>query len=164
MTGVDVTAVAPSGALVGAGGVQLAIAERVIALPQLRGPEIEGLPSDAAGFLPVDDRGRVIGAPGVYAAGDATAGPLKHGGLAAQQAEHIAHEIAQRAGAPVSAGLPQLVLRAQVLEGAISRFVRAPVGSGGRGTNAVLSDEPLWWPPLKVAAPRLARHLAETRS
>src|SRR5829696_5074864 len=52
-------------------------ADLVVALPQPAGPAIPGLPADAHGFLPVDRYGRVDGAPAVWAAGDATARPLK---------------------------------------------------------------------------------------
>ena len=72
-------------------------ADLVVALPQPAGPAIAGLPCDAQGFLPVDRFGRVHGAAGVWAAGDATARPLKQGGLAAQQAEVAARSIAARA-------------------------------------------------------------------
>ena len=66
--------------------------------PARRSP---GCPSDPHGFLPVDRFGRVHGAAGVWAAGDATARPLKQGGLAAQQAEVAARSIAAALGAPV---------------------------------------------------------------
>ena len=74
-------------------------ADLVVALPQPAGPAIPGLPSDAHGFLPVDRYGHVLGAPGVWAAGDATARPLKQGGLAAQQAEVAARSLAAKLGA-----------------------------------------------------------------
>jgi sulfide:quinone oxidoreductase len=61
-------------------------ADRVVTLPTLAGPQITGLPVDAEGFIPVDAHGAVRGAYDVYAAGDAIAYPIKHGGLATQQA------------------------------------------------------------------------------
>ena len=54
--------------------------ERVVTLPILNGPAIDGLPHDEPGFLPVDAHGRVAGVPGVYAAGDATDFAIKQGG------------------------------------------------------------------------------------
>ena len=77
-------------------------ADAVVALPRITGPRLAGLPSTPDGFLPVDDFGRVEGAPSVYAAGDATDHPVKQGGLAAQQAEAAAAHIAALAGAPVT--------------------------------------------------------------
>jgi hypothetical protein len=47
-----------------------------VALTELEGPRIVGLPADRDGFIPVDAHGRVGGAAGVFAAGDATAFPI----------------------------------------------------------------------------------------
>jgi sulfide:quinone oxidoreductase len=73
--------------------------DRVITVPKLEGPRLEGLPADGQGFLLTDAHGRVRGVPGVYAAGDVTAFPLKHGGIACQQADAAAAHIAAQAGA-----------------------------------------------------------------
>ena len=67
--------------------------------PQLGGPALAGLPADERGFIPIDEHARVRGVPGVYAAGDGTNFPIKHGGLGTQQADAAAEEIAARAGA-----------------------------------------------------------------
>jgi sulfide:quinone oxidoreductase len=88
------------GALVVRGGLRLH-ADAVIALPRLVGPRIGGLTVDAAGFTPIDEHARVDGMPDVFAAGDATAGPVKQGGLATQQADAAAEAIAAEAGAPI---------------------------------------------------------------
>ena len=74
----------------------------MIALPRLRGRRIAGLPCDDDGFIPIDEHARVAGVPGVYAAGDITAGPIKQGGLAAQQADAAAEAIAAEAGAELT--------------------------------------------------------------
>ena len=157
LAGTEVVDVLESGALVGPGHRIVASPERVVALARLCGPVIHRLPHDEAGFIPVDDAGRVPGVDGVYAAGDATSGSLKHGGIGAQQAERAAHEIARRAGAPVASHSPRQVVRAELLEGVRHTFLRRPIEPGG---TAVLSHDALWWPPLKVAAPRLATYLA----
>src|SRR6266542_3668133 len=60
-------------------------ADRVVALPRLRGPRIDGLPQTVEGFLPVDAHGQVHGLADVFAAGDITSFPVKQGGIAAQQ-------------------------------------------------------------------------------
>ena len=52
----------------------------------------------AHGFIPVDSRCRVRGVQRVYAAGDATDFAIKHGGIAAQQADVAAQAIAALAG------------------------------------------------------------------
>src|SRR6266496_4112177 len=43
-------------------------ADRVVALPRLRGPRIDGLPQTVEGFLPVDAHGQVHGLADVFAA------------------------------------------------------------------------------------------------
>ena len=75
--------------------------DRVVTVPIVTGPAIEGLPHDAAGFLPVDDYGRVLGASCVYAAGDATNFSVKQGGIACQQADAAAEAIAADAGVAI---------------------------------------------------------------
>jgi len=46
-------------------------AERVVTLPTIVGPAIEGIAHDADGFIPIDPHGLVRGESDVYAAGDA---------------------------------------------------------------------------------------------
>src|SRR5215211_4006559 len=72
------------GVLTLGGGEQMP-ADQVVALPRLQGPVIEGLPTDADGFIATDDFGAVVGLPDVYAVGDATTFAIKQGGLAIQQ-------------------------------------------------------------------------------
>src|SRR5579872_1890416 len=103
-----------SGVLQLAGGGELR-ADRVVALPRLCGPALDGLPADDEGFIPIDCQGRVHGLDGVYAAGDATAGALKHGGLAAMQADAVAEAIAEQAGAAVAARPHPTVIRGLLL-------------------------------------------------
>ena len=99
------------GALVTRAG-DLIPADAVIALPQLRGPRIAGLPSEN-GFIPIDAHARVT--THVFAAGDATFGRVKQGGLAAQQADAAAEAIAAEAGAPVTPRPFTRILRARLL-------------------------------------------------
>ncbi len=77
-------------------------AKRVVALPELYGPSVRGIPLSEHGFLRVDVHGRVMEVEHVYAAGDATNFAVKYGGIAAQQADALAESIAAEAGAPVS--------------------------------------------------------------
>jgi len=72
--------------------------EAVVSLPRLEGRRIDGLPADADGFLQVDEHCGVIGAEGVFAAGDVTAFPVKQGGIATQQADVAVEAIAAAAG------------------------------------------------------------------
>ena len=93
-------------------------ADRVVTVPQLRGQRITGLHGAWWGFVPVDRLGRVEGMDDVYAAGDMIAFPIKHGGLAAQQADLIAQAIAHRAGARVPEPNPQVRVLHTQLRGA----------------------------------------------
>ncbi|HEY6835127.1 MAG TPA: FAD-dependent oxidoreductase [Gaiellaceae bacterium] len=131
-------------------------AERVIALPRLEGPHLEGLPCDRHGFLPIDDLCRVGGEPDVFAAGDATQFPLKQGGIATQQADTAAAGIAALAGAPVEPEPFKPVLRGLLMTGMAPRYLRSEPG----GTSSDVDTEPLWWPPAKIVGKHLAPFLA----
>jgi sulfide:quinone oxidoreductase len=134
-------------------------ADRVVSLPQLRGPFLPGLPHDLDGFIPTDLHGLVAGQPDVYAAGDATTCPIKQGGVATQQADAAGEAIAARAGADVEPRPFRPILRGMLLTGAAPRYLRADV-SGTAGDSSSASDQALWWPPSKIAGRWLAPYLA----
>jgi sulfide:quinone oxidoreductase len=134
-------------------------ADRVVALPRLRGPRIDGLPHTLDGFVPVDSHGRVQGLVDVYAAGDITTFPIKQGGLAAQQAEAAAEAIAAEAGAGLTPRPFRPVLRGLLLTGARPQYLRREV-TGGVGETDEASPDPLWWPPAKIVGRYLAPFLA----
>ena len=134
-------------------------ADRTVSLPRLAGPQLDGLPADAGGFIPVGPTGLVRGERDVFAAGDATNGPIKQGGVAAQQADAAAAAIAARAGADVDPHPFRPVLRGMLLTGEAPRYMRAEV-TGGRGQDSRVSDNALWWPPSKIAGKRLSPYLA----
>ena len=75
---------------------------RIIALPVLDGPGLAGVPRTADGFIPIDGHGAVPGMDDVFAAGDATACPVKHVDVACAQAATIADVLAATAGAAVT--------------------------------------------------------------
>jgi sulfide:quinone oxidoreductase len=133
-------------------------ADSIVSLPRLRGPNIPGLPSDDAGFIPIDLHARVRGLDDVYAAGDATDFPIKQGGIATQQADAAAEAIAARAGAAVEPQPFRPVLRGLLLTGETPRFMRAEV-SGGRGEDWEVSESALWWPPAKIAGRYLSPYM-----
>src|SRR5206468_1420995 len=54
-------------------------ADRVVAAPLLRGRRLTGVPADHSGFVPTDTFGHVHGLTDVYAVGDMTTSPIKHG-------------------------------------------------------------------------------------
>jgi sulfide:quinone oxidoreductase len=133
--------------------------DAVVTLPRLRGVPLAGVPQDEDYFIPVDATCRVRGLEGVFAAGDITTFPVNQGGLAAQQADVAAAEIAAAAGADVAPQSFQPVLRGLLLSRS-PLFLRAELG-GGRGPASVADSEALWWPAAKIASRFLSPYLAE---
>ena len=113
-------------------------ADRVVALPELRGRRITGVPANPSGFVPVDAFGRIEGLQNVYAAGDLTAFPIKQGGLAAQQADVVAHRLAEELGTSVKQIRTPQVVRARLVGGERPLFLRTEFDWRGHPTNAAL--------------------------
>jgi sulfide:quinone oxidoreductase len=153
------TSVAPVGFEEGVLGLaaerQIAV-DAVVALPQLEGPRLPGVPQDEHGFVPTDEYGWVLGLTDVYAAGDLTQFALKQGGTATQQADAAASSIAADAGAAVKPEPFRPVLRGLLLTGFVPRFLRAEA----TGAHSVVDTEPLWWPPAKIVGRYLTPFLA----
>jgi sulfide:quinone oxidoreductase len=144
-------------ARVGARGLEIAGAERiaverVVALPGLRGPRIDGVAHDDDGFIVTDRYQAVPGARAIWAAGDGTAFPVKQGGLAAQQADAAAASIAAHLGAAVVAEPFRPALRGLLLDPRGARLLERDTGEP--------SETDIWWPPSKIAARHLAPYLA----
>jgi sulfide:quinone oxidoreductase len=143
-----------------AGGLQLddgtaIAADHVVTLADVVARPVPGLPSDRAGFVPVDRYGRVAGEEAVYAAGEATSFPLRQGGIAAQQADVVAMSIAARyaGGAAPSPFAP--VLRGRLTTSGAPLYLQArPSG------QSLASHRALWSPPEKIAGRYVAPYLA----
>jgi sulfide:quinone oxidoreductase len=134
--------------------------DRVIALPELFGPSVRGLPSAEHGFIPVDRHGKVRGVERVYAAGDATDFAVKHGGASAQQADAAAESIAALAGVPIDPVLFDPLIHGMLLTGGRPKYLTAHI-TGGRGFSSTISDTPSWAPASKIAARYLAPYLEQ---
>jgi sulfide:quinone oxidoreductase len=133
--------------------------DRVVALPELCGPSIPGVPTyDSRGFIHVDAHGKVQGLEGVYAAGDATSFPIKFGGIAAQQADVAAQAIAADAGAPIERHKFKPVIHGVLLGAEKPLYLSAHI-TGGHGSASEVSESPTWSPPTKIAAKYLAPYL-----
>ena len=128
--------------------------DRVVTLPILSGPAIDGLPHDAAGFLPVDAYGRVTGVAGVYAAGDATDFEIKQGGIACEQADAAAEAIAADAGVAIEPTPFGAVLRGLLLTEHDTRWMQRNLGT----ESGAKVDE---WPRTKFAGRELSRLLRD---
>jgi sulfide:quinone oxidoreductase len=136
--------------------------DRVVSLPSLRGPEIEGVPQDVHGFIQAQPDGRVRRAGDVFVIGDAGPFPIKQGGIACQQADAVASTIARELGAAVEPIPFDPVLRGWLWDGGGGRFLRASL-PGGRDESSGVSSRtrPLCQPAAKVAGRFIAPFLEE---
>ena len=114
-------------------------ADRVIAAPRLVGRPLSGVPGSWHGFVPTDALGRVEGRDDMYAAGDMTTFPIKQGGIATQQADTIAADIAARAGGRPHSIWPVVrMLRARLIGGDRPLDLVAVLDDAGRTLDARL--------------------------
>jgi len=132
--------------------------DRAVALPELYGPAVRGIPLSEHGFLRTSPHGEVRDLDGVYAAGDCTDFPVKHGGVASQQADAVAEAIAARSGAPITPQPFQPIVHGMLLTDDKPLYLTARI-TGGHGFSSEVSDTPLWSPPSKIASRFLAPYL-----
>jgi sulfide:quinone oxidoreductase len=156
VTGADPVA-AHEGTLELRDGRRLA-AEHVVALPRVLGRRIDGVPRDAEDFIAVDEHARVEGLPHVYAAGDVTDQPFKHGGLAAQQADAAADAILAELGLPIAPRPFRPVIQGVLFSDREPTYLHAPLGEGAKAPSDPRPYS-LWWPPSKIAGRHLSPYL-----
>ena len=157
LTGAAVEVPAAGAVVVNPGDLRLTF-DRVVALPELVGPAIRGLPAGDDGFIAIDQYCRVRGVGAIYAAGDATDFVVKFGGIAAEQADVVAASIAGLAGADVKPEPFEPEIRGILLTGARPRYLTARL-TGGEGFASQISATASWSPPAKIAAKYLAPYL-----
>jgi sulfide:quinone oxidoreductase len=134
-------------------------ADRIVAMPELHGPSVPGVPGGpVGGFIPVDVHCKVPGIDRVWAAGDATDFAIKHGGIAAQQADVAAQAIAALAGVAPAPAPFHPVIHGILLTGGKPRYLSAHV-TGGHGSSSEITEAPTWSPATKIAAKYLAPYL-----
>jgi sulfide:quinone oxidoreductase len=131
-------------------------ADAVISLPRLEGRRIAGVPYEENGFISVDGHSRVAGLEDVFAAGDVTTFPVKQGGIATQQADVAAEQIAADLGCDVEAEPIDPVLRGILWTGAKPRYLFGWLG-GGHGETSVASERPPW--PVDNPSKLIGRYL-----
>jgi sulfide:quinone oxidoreductase len=134
-------------------------ADAVISAPTLGGRSIEGLPTDADGFIPIDAHGLVLGLEHVFAVGDVTAFPIKQGGIATQQADTAAEEIAAQIGVAIEPDPFDPILRARLLTGEEPKYLYGKL-AGGHGETSTFSDDPPWPDEGKIVGKYLAPFLS----
>jgi sulfide:quinone oxidoreductase len=141
-------------------GVELA-PDRIVAMPRIAGPGIRGLAGAGAhGFIPIDTHCAVPGTDGgVFAAGDATAFPIKHGGIGAQQADTAAAAIARLAGAGADPAPFRPELRGKLVTGGRPLYLSARLVDG-RGFDSRVSESPQWPVDDKIVAAELGPYIA----
>jgi sulfide:quinone oxidoreductase len=133
-------------------------AKRVVALPELYGPSLRGIPLSQHGFVRTDTHGRVSDVEHVYAAGDATDFAVKYGGIAAQQADAVAESIAAEAGAQLTPEPFHPLIHGILLTADEPRYLTARI-TGGHGFSSEISETPSWSHPSKIAAKYLSPYL-----
>ena len=140
------------GALVLEPGGERLEGHRIVSIPRLLGPALDGLPADDDGFILAGDDARVAGCEHIWAAGDGVRSPVKFGGLATHQARCAVAAMARAAGVEnvPDPGEP-------ILDGLLLIGDRAAEAGGGADDERAL----LWWPAGKVAGQHLPRWLAE---
>lgn len=134
--------------------------DRIVSLPIVGGPSVRGIPGFALDrFLHVDEHCRVLDTGGrIYAAGDATDLPVKHGSLAAQQADVAAASIAHLIGAGPAPERLRPQISAALLTGETRVYMSAYL-IDGKGWQASIYQEPPWPAGQKVVAEELGPFL-----
>lgn len=134
--------------------------DAIVSLPSLTGPNIRGIPGYAVDrFLHVDEFCRVRHTDRhIYAAGDATDMPIKHGGIGAQQADTAAAGIAHLAGCGPAAEPLHPVVEATLATAEGPRYLSAQL-IAGRGWHTQLHVRPPWSTDQKVIAEELSAYL-----
>lgn len=123
--------------------------DHLISLPQIVGPFLAGTPTDAAGFIEVDEHLKVCGTARVWAAGRCIAAALEHDGLGACQADAAVAAIAGERDVtpPHLAGI--------LLSGQREAWLAEnPLGAAEPSTRC------LWWPSGRAVGHMLARRIA----
>jgi sulfide:quinone oxidoreductase len=133
-------------------------AGRVVALPRIEGRPLRNVPRVEGDFVPVDELARVPGmGEHVFAAGDCTNLPLKHGGLGAQQADVAAAGIAAMAGADVRPEPLRPVVHAVLHTGEQPLYITARLEEGRMESE--VTTERTWASDEKVVAEELGPFL-----
>ena len=111
-------------------------------------------------FIPIDEHARVDGVAHVYAAGDVTNFPVKHGGLAAQQADAAAEAMLAELGLPIAPRPFDPVIQGVLFTDADPAYLQARLADRTPPRRRSRAPISLWWPPSKIAGRHLSPYLA----
>jgi sulfide:quinone oxidoreductase len=157
--GVHVEVERPGEVIIYPGQEQL-LFDCLVALPELRGPAITGLPSDPFGFLSITPHAALSGIEHVYVAGDATDFPVKQGGISAQQADAAAESIAAMCGVTLEPRPFDTTVRGMLLTSRKGRYLYLSARlEGDVVRDSTAGEAPMWWPTSKIAARYLSTYL-----
>ena len=132
--------------------------KRAVALPELYGPAVRGLPVSEHGFVRVNRFCRVPDVGNVFAAGDAVDFAIKQGGISCQQADVAAESIAALAGVEIEPEPFKPVIHGVLLTDGDPRYISAKI-AGGQGYYSQFSETPIDGVTHKIAARYLAPYL-----
>ena len=148
----------PAPQLVTFGGTRVET-HRIVTLPKVSGPGVRGIPAGTAWFIPIDERCLVRRTGGrVFAAGDATDFPVKHGGIGAQQADTAAAGIAHLIGVGERPEPLRPVIHGTLLTGDRPLYLDARIVDG-LGWHSQVHEQPPWPGRQKVVAEELGPYL-----
>ena len=133
--------------------------KRIVALPELYGPSVRGLPVSDHGFIRVNRFGRVPDAGPVYGAGDAIDFPVKQGGLGSQEADVVAESVAALAGVEIEPQPFKPVIHGMLLTDGKPRYMSAKI-VGGQGQSSYFGETPEAGQDHKITARYLTPYLA----
>ena len=134
-------------------------ADRIVTLPKIAGPAVKGIAAGSRWFVPMNEWCVVQATEGrVFAAGDATDFPVKHGGIAAQQADTAAAGIAHLAGLAERPAPLRTVIRGTLLTGTRPLYVAARV-IDGLGWQSEIYEHPPWPSDEKIVAEELGSYI-----
>jgi sulfide:quinone oxidoreductase len=138
--------------------------DRIVTLPTLIGPAIEGIAAGTRWFVPINDRCLVSSTDGrVFAAGDATDFPVKQGGIGAQQADTAAAGIAHLAGLADRPAPLRPVIQGMLMTGTRPLYVAARVVDG-LGWRSQIYERPPWASQEKIVAEELGDYMTTQAS
>ena len=132
--------------------------DRVVALPELYGPSVRGIPLAEHGFIRVDPHGQVLERGRSTPPATRSTSRSSTAGSPPSRPTPPRESIAALAGAPITPKPFHPVIHGMLLTGGSPVYLTAQI-TGGHGFSSEITDTPTWSPPSKIAAKYLAPYL-----